>query len=482
MTRISGISSGMDTDAMVKELMSAYQTKLDNTEKKKMVLEYKQEAYQSVTSDLRDFYDKYFSTASKECILLTSTWNNTSFTSSNSSVLSVTGSSSAILGDYTVDVKEVATTAKKVIATNELSTLTSIEINGEVIDISGAEGDPKKMASVINAALSKSGITATYSEISGGLIIQTTETGSNQSFSIKYGSNAEETISGTDCEFVITNSDGISLNKTSSSNKVTIDGMTLTLKQKGTSNISGEKNIDEIKDKLVNFVNEYNELIIKLNTLVSEKYDSDYLPLTDSEKEAMSDSQIELWEKKAKTGLLYGDSDLKRIIRNLKQTMSSVMGTTLKSIGIEPVSSFGDAKSGTYSIDEDKLNDALTNNFESVKQLFLDGTKSTTITNPDGSVTTTPGKSGILNQMKDIFYNESQSTSAALIKKAGLENNASLSSTLKTQIAKYEQKLTSLNTWYNKKEASLYKKFAKMESSLALINNQYTSLSALFTW
>ena len=82
--------------------------------------------------------------------------------------------------------------------------------------------------------------------------------------------------------------------------------------------------------------------------------------------------------------------------------------------------------------------------------------------------------------MKSILYSESISTSGALIKKAGLEKNPSLNSTLKLQIEKYETKLKSLDTWFAKKENLLYKKFANMEKSMTLINNQYSSLSALF--
>ena len=57
----------------------------------------------------------------------------------------------------------------------------------------------------------------------------------------------------------------------------------------------------------------------KLNTLINEKRDSDYMPLTDAQKEDMTEKQIELWEKKVKTGQLSKDNDLTRI-RNAMKT------------------------------------------------------------------------------------------------------------------------------------------------------------------
>lgn len=76
--------------------------------------------------------------------------------------------------------------------------------------------------------------------------------------------------------------------------------------------------------------------------------------------------------KKAQTGLLKNDSDLRRIQSAMKSVMSSMMsstGLTLESIGIEPVDNYT-TKNGMYKIDEDKLTKALQNNAEEVKDLF----------------------------------------------------------------------------------------------------------------
>ncbi len=495
MTRISGITSGIDTEALVKDMMTGYQSKIDKTEKNKIVLQYKQEAYQGVTKSLSDFYDKYFSVSSKNCITLSSAWNNTIFTSSNSSAVDVKGSSSAIVGNYSVEVSQLATKTTCKLTEKELDGLSKITINNGKedveIDLTSAYKDGKldmnKLASAINTQMSTKGVTASFSTISGGLVIQSKNSGASEQLQVKYetasGAYDAAITQGTDCEYSI--SDGVNppYVQKSTSNSVTVDGINFTFKEVTNGKpvkISGESNVEQVKDNIVNFINDYNELITNLNTLVNEKYDSDYLPLIDSERESMTETQIELWEKKSKTGLLSKDSDIKRIIRSLKDTMSSVLGTSLNKIGIESVSSFGDNKNGTYTIDEEKLTKALTNDFDSVKNLFLDSTKVTESVDNDGKPISTVSKNSILEKMKSILYSESISTSGALIKKAGLEKNPSLNSTLKLQIEKYETKLKSLDTWFAKKENLLYKKFANMEKSMTLINNQYSSLSALF--
>ena len=54
--RLSGINSGLDTDAIVKELVSAYSLKTEKYEKQKTTLEWKQDAWKSMNTKIYGFY------------------------------------------------------------------------------------------------------------------------------------------------------------------------------------------------------------------------------------------------------------------------------------------------------------------------------------------------------------------------------------------------------------------------------------------
>ena len=127
------------------------------------------------------------------------------------------------------------------------------------------------------------------------------------------------------------------------SNTLIIDGVTF--KFNGTTGnedvvLTGKTDGTELKDKIVEFINDYNELLGHINGKLYEKYDRSYLPLTDEDKEGLSDSEIEKLEKKAQTGLLRNDSYLRNFSDDMKLTMTTILegsGLSLEKIGINPV-------------------------------------------------------------------------------------------------------------------------------------------------
>src|SRR5690606_350529 len=102
------------------------------------------------------------------------------------------------------------------------------------------------------------------------------------------------------------------------------------------------------------FVEKYNDLLDKLNAKLSEKREYDYEPLTDLQKEAMTEDEIKRWEEKAKSGLLSGDNILRSIVTGFRNAMIGAVedaGMTLADIGIKS-NSWVDR--GKLYIDEDK--------------------------------------------------------------------------------------------------------------------------------
>lgn len=296
-------------------------------------------------------------------------------------------------------------------------------------------------------------------------------------FKITYpaDSNAVK-ANGSDCKATITK-DGKTYevvgNKT---NNITLDGVTFKFNNvtKEDAQITGKADVTKVKENIVKFVNDYNKLMEKLNTLITEKRDKSYMPLTDAQRKEMSESEIELWEKKVKEGQLSRDSDLTRIRNAMKSTMSSLVGGTsssLKSIGITPVSDYNGTKNGTFTIDEDKLTSALESNMEDVMKLFV-----STGTDKDES------DKGLLQKLKSVFDTETQTNKGSLIKKAGIVGSSTASNnTLSKQIIKYEEKISRMQTIFSSKQQALYTKYSRLETLMNNLNSQSNYLTSMLS-
>ena len=296
-------------------------------------------------------------------------------------------------------------------------------------------------------------------------------------FKITYPADSKAVkANGSDCKATITK-DGktyeVEGNKT---NNITLDGVTFKFNNvtKEDAQITGKADVTKVKENIVKFVNDYNKLMEKLNTLITEKRDKSYMPLTDAQRKEMSESEIELWEKKVKEGQLSRDSDLTRIRNAMKSTMSSLVGGTsssLKSIGITPVSDYNGTKNGTFTIDEDKLTSALESNMEDVMKLFV-----STGTDKDES------DKGLLQKLKSIFDTETQTNKGSLIKKAGIVGSSTASNnTLSKQITKYEEKISRMQTIFSSKQQALYTKYSRLETLMNNLNSQSNYLTSMLS-
>lgn len=304
-----------------------------------------------------------------------------------------------------------------------------------------------------------------------GISIETKEDGK---FSLTYEDSSKNLASGTDCKATITKDGKIYEVEGNKNNSITLDGVTFKFNSVTTEEvkITGKTDTKAIKDKLVKFVDDYNKIMEKLNTLINEKRDKDYMPLTEAQKEEMTDKQIELWEKKVKEGQLSRDSDLIRIRNSMKNAMSSLSGGTgesLAAFGIKPVSDYNGNKNGTFTIDEEALNKALENDIENVMNTFIASSKN-------------DSDKGALQKLKSIFDTETQSSTSALIKKAGMEGSSTASNnTLSNKIKKYEEKISRMETIFSTKQQALYSKYARLETLMNNLNSQSSYLTSMFS-
>lgn len=479
MERIQGLgTSGLDIDALVKSSMKSYRIKIDTTQQRKDTVEIKQKQYRTMLTDTRSFYDKYLTASGSDSLMLSKNYSNVKFESSDSSTVKVNGLAAAKVDNYTVNVKETAKAAAVTLKLTDLAGLSNINVNGTNVDLTGVTTLDGLAKAITDAKVS--GVTATNSQFSQGVVIQTTAMGLAQNINVT-GSGLTKTAAGTDADVVITKlSNGEEYNFIGTSNQVVLDGVEFNFTGKTTGDVKviGSKDVSSIKDKLVKFINDYNTMITKLNTAVNTVHDKNYSPLTEDQKSEMSEDQIKLWNEKVEAGQLNRDSDITRIANNMKSAMRSLVGNsglTLEKIGIKPVKDNGGNLNGTFAINDEDLTKALEDNAEGVMNMFTKTPDSTAVTDSQKYAQT-----GLLGRIEDILAREVKTTGSALLKKAGLEGTSLVvNNTLTKSISDYEKKIADMQKALSKREQALYSKYAILETMLTNYSNQQSSLASM---
>ena len=104
--RMTGLISGMDTESMVKELVKANSTKVDNVKKEKQKLEWKKEAWQDLNTKIYNFYKTQLSAVKSN-----GTFKTKKATANDTTKVTVDASSSATNGTHKISVKQIASSA-----------------------------------------------------------------------------------------------------------------------------------------------------------------------------------------------------------------------------------------------------------------------------------------------------------------------------------------------------------------------------------
>lgn len=270
---------------------------------------------------------------------------------------------------------------------------------------------------------------------------------------------------------------------TQNNNTFTMDGMTYTLNElsAGPININVTTDSTAIIDNIKNFVKEYNGIVDFINNKLTEKKNYDFKPLTDEEREALSDEDITSYETKAKSGMLKGSSELSDMLTQFRNAVIEPItdvGISMSDIGI---SSTGYADKGKLTIDETKLKSAIETKYDDVVNLF---SKSSAIAYTDtDNKDTRYSENGIATRFDDILKDYTRLTRDAsgnkglLIVKAGIENDSSvLTNDFSTRITAFDDRISSLLEDLDSKEEYYYMMFSKMESALSQMESQSASL------
>jgi len=276
-------------------------------------------------------------------------------------------------------------------------------------------------------------------------------------------------------------------NITSSSNNITINGINMSLMGTGEFTVTVNTDVDGIYQKISSFIEEYNKLVDKVDELLKQKRYYDYKPLTDAQKEEMKDKEIELWEEKAKSGLLKNDDIIARTMQNIRSSIYEEFEGVFKlitEIGITTEKYASGTAGGRLEIkDEQKLRQAISENPEGVMELLF---KESSEESAGGIVTR--------------IYDNLISGMEEIIKKSGTGDNASLYRNVKStilldfvteygsislldkSIADYDKRIADLNDALRDKENYYYKKFAALETAISRMNAQSMWLAQQFNY
>ena len=300
---------------------------------------------------------------------------------------------------------------------------------------------------------------------------------------------------GTDAELSV-NINGRNINLTRSTNAVELEGLTVTLKgtfnedsvpaegvgQAASSAVTFSTVADstELIDTIRTMVNDFNNALKSIHDAIStqplEKSTSKhtkYEPLTDEDKADMSDSAVEAYEEKAKTGLLFNDSDLNTLYSRLTGIISGgALAQELREIGIEANYSTT-TKLYSLSIDEDQLRSALEANTDKVASVF------TRIADSDNGQA-----GGLMSQLKtqlDTYTSTSFTDPGILVKKAGTTKSATslLKNDMLDELTAWDNKIETWQDRINTKIDYYTRMFTTLEKMTAQMNNQSSMFAGL---
>jgi len=511
--RITSLYSGLDTESIISQLVEVKSTKLNTAKKEQTKLGWKQDAWKTLNTKILNLYDNFLSN-----MRLESTYTKKTTTASNTSAVSVLTGANAVNSVQNLKINNMAKIAYLTSGKTSTESGESVTSSTRLSDMGLKEGDTVELTvgsesgstvkftvgtdgSTVSDMVSwmkNNGVSASFDKNSQRFFISGTESGDTGNFEINmkttnddgdeitnndalnyFGLNTSvdgsgKTIYGSDGVYITGKDASITLNGvtfTSNNNNFQINGLTITLNAESDEDITLTTADDTkgIYDMIKGFFKEYNTLIAEMDKLYNANSAKSYEPLTDEEKKAMSETEIEEWENKIKDSLFRRDTSLGTVSGALKEIMSfgvMVNGKKmyLSDFGIETLGYFssennernvyhidGDADDSKTSGNQDKLLAMITNDPKTVVDFFTNLSKS------------------MYDKMFDLMKGTDFSSSFTMYddKKMKVEY-----ADYTTKIAELEKKLTAY-------EDKWYAKFSAMEVALSKLQSNSNAITNL---
>lgn len=525
--RMTGLNSGLDTEAIITAYTSKASKKVQDAKNKKTLNTWTQTAWQDINTKIFSFYNKTLSNNR-----LSKAYKKTKVTTSNSALTVVAGAN-AVNGIQTAKIKGLAKaaymTGSKIesvdgdnldptaklteeLGITEGSTITFKGNNGQEKTIQiGGEAQEGSDAVVVNSmnelvnALKDAGVNANYDADNQRLFLSAKDTGVANDFSfsgdadtlMKLGIANEEQVkeatAGFDsltkaeqdkllAEKAATKIDGsdakLELNGaefTSTSNTFIINGSTFTINSMPANedeeiSITTQPDYDGVYDVIKDMLKEYNDLIGEMSKLYNADSSKGYDPLTDDQKSAMSEKEIEEWEKKIKDSLLRKDNTLYDVMMTMVNVTNEGFMVNGKKMYL---ADFGIATGGYFDTDE-----------ESRYMLHIDGDSDDTMTGTKDDklmslIASDPeAVTSFFQQFAGKMYDD-------LFSKMGTSEYSSIykvynDKQLKSEATEWDKKIAELEKSLTEMEDRYYQKFSRMETALAKLNSKQTAVAGMF--
>lgn len=282
------------------------------------------------------------------------------------------------------------------------------------------------------------------------------------------GTNAKFTVDGkvydTASNKNLVNGVMYTFNDVTNSSNATAAGTDADGKTIYTAKLTVSTDVDALVKKVQSFVDSYNKVLKAINDQTHATQYSSYQPLTDAEKEKMNDSQIDKWEEKAKSGLLRKDSILTGIADSMRSAISNAVdgiGGDYKALSNIGITTESYKEYGQLHLDTDKLKKAIAADPNSVYNLF-----------------STKGTDSDTNGVAYRLYNITKTGLTSVSDQAGISASTDDVSYLGMEIKKMKTNLSSLSDLLNDKKDYFYNKYNAMETALAKIQSQTSTLSS----
>lgn len=282
------------------------------------------------------------------------------------------------------------------------------------------------------------------------------------------GDNAKFTINGLETE--------------RSTNTFTINGTDITLKETFSDNpvvIGVSTDVDKVVDSVKEFITKYNEMIDLINGKLTEERYRSFKPLSDEQKSAMSEREVEMWEEKARSGLLRNDPTLSSGLSQIRMALMQQVEGLTSSLGLKHLSEIGIVTSKNYmdggklELDsglqgaerldgEARLRKAIAEDPEGFYQMFMGGASDS----PQAEQGIARRVIGLID--KTIKENIEQ--------RAGNEYRQNHQFTLGRELDDVNKRISNFERRLQQLEDRYWRQFSAMESSLAKLNSQSESL------
>jgi flagellar hook-associated protein 2 len=465
-----GAGSGVDVAALAQNLVDAEKVPQQNIINQKITKnEARISGYAAISFVMSELNTAFTALKDKN------SFNSLTATNSQSNAFAVSTTASSVGGSHEIEVLQLAKsqrTVSNVFATggvplnggNPMSlTFTVGGVAKSPINLAEGKDTPQDIVNAINAA--KTGVTASLVNTGDGSaapfqIVLSGEKGTTGSFSLQTnytlvggGSSSNPNAGSPGLVFSGNHSadqaasdarvkvDGITYTRSTNTLTDVLPGTTLDLKTvtSGAANLSLVRDNTALKEKFKALVTSYNDAASMLNVVTDPK------------------STVETYG-----ATLVGDSTARNAKSQLRSLIQGNSNTPGSQIGALWQMGITVDQTGVMSLDETKLDTALTNNFEDVVKTMTGNTNglSAYSTQPAG------------------FAGEAMRRLSKMIGPNGplLAN----SQNAETQNAKYQQDLSKLETRMSAMLIRYNKQFASMESLVGSVNTQKTSLKSTF--